>query len=461
MPSSKLTLLCLLATAACADSTPSPVHEPARILVAAGDAQHAAADATLPAPVQFRVVDATGNPVAHVTVHLRVVSGSGHLSDENLVTDDQGSITVTWTLGSLAGLQRVEARVGAAIAVEVSATACLAEECVDEPVDEVSLLTLPTYDGSGQVVHPDVARATGSLSPFWLAITPYPGGSAAYENPSLFEGVDRRTWSIPPGGSNPVERPPLGKYLSDPDIVFDDATRRLWLFYREVIDGENRILAAASSDGTHWSAPATVTSAANHQIVSPSVVRTAPGAPWLMWAVNAGPAGCAAATTTVERRSSTDGTRWTAPVATDLAQPGRNIWHIDVQWIPARLEYWALYNTFPTGTSCVTDAIYLATSPDGLRWTTYPSPVARRGMIDAFADIVYRSTFLADPARGTVTLWISGAKFTAGIGYNWQAATVTRRIADLFATITAPPAATLRIPVRRDLPAPEPDVGTP
>ena len=134
--------------------------------------------------------------------------------------------------------------------------------------------------------------------------------------------------------------------------------------------------------------------------------------------------------TTVERRSSPDGLNWSGPQTVELVQPGRAIWHIDVQWIPARAEYWALYNTYAVGTSCATDALYLARSPDGLRWTVYPSPIARAGLIDAFKHLIYKSTFMVDPKATRVTLWMSGASYIFNVGYDWRTATVATSVSE-------------------------------
>lgn len=324
-------------------------------------------------------------------------------------------------------------------------------------LDQITPITIATYDGSGQAVHPDVAEDVPDATTAWLALTPYPNGNANFENPTVYQAPgDATTWAVPAGAPEPIELPPEGAYLSDPDLVFDPARDRFRLYYRAVEHGDNDIDLVESSDGTQWSSPQQVLSAPSHQIVSPSVVRGSPGAPWTMWAVNAGRAGCDAASTTVERRTSADGVHWSTPRVVMLDQPGVTPWHIDVEWIAARNEYWAVYNTYPRGASCVTDALYLATSTDGIHWTTYPSPIMRRGVIDPLADIVYRSTFAYHADDATVTLWISGARYVVNAGYHWSIATITRRATDLLAT-AATPAASIAAP-RRDLPPPEDDV---
>lgn len=449
--------VCLVAASACTGDA-IPVGAAARVVVAAGNAQRGEVNALLPGPVRLQVVDADGRPVSNVTVELTITAGAGSVPQNPVMTDDDGIAVVFWTLGASPGLQRLEARIGTQSAAEILAIACLPSGCEAPVLDEVRLMSLTTYDGSGQVVHPDVAIGTGPLAGFWLAITPYPDGDAGFENPSIFDGVDGVVWTPPLGLVNPMERPVSGGYLSDPDIVLDEGGGQLWMFYRQVAGGQNVVMMTRSGDGIRWGPATPVISVPSHQLVSPAVVRGAPGTPWTMWSVNSGSRGCSARNTTIERRTSTDGVRWSAPAATDLLQTGRVIWHLDVEWIAAFSEYWAIYNSYPSGGTCATDALYLARSADGIHWTTYPSPIVTRGVSAAFADIVYRSTFRADPATGTVTLWLSGATFTLATGYTWRAATLTRRIADLLATAAAPASARAAM-LRRDLPPPEPDVG--
>jgi len=121
---------------------------------------------------------------------------------------------------------------------------------------------------------------------------------------------------------------------------------------------------------------------------------------------------------------------WTSPTTVTLAQPGYHPWHLEVQWIPSRQEYWALYNGKVAG-SCTTDALFIATSADGVSWKTYASPILRRGAIPELADVVYRATFSYDPQRDVVSLWHSGARYT-GRGYEWRAAFERRLRTDLF-----------------------------
>jgi hypothetical protein len=307
----------------------------------------------------------------------------------------------------------------------------------EPPPTGISVLSLETYDGSGQAVHPDAAATPldwGGGAGEQLFVTPYPNGDPNKENPSLFTRAAPDSWLIPSGVINPIARPIAG-YLSDPDQVYNPETNELWLYYRAVDNG-NEIFLLRGDRPARWSAPTLVASAPNHSIVSPTVVRRGAG-DWLMWSVNSGPAGCTSASTTVELRRSTDGVNWTAPELTDLTEPELSPWHIDVEWIPARQEFWALYNVKIPG-SCTTAALHFARSADGLHWTPAVAPVLQRGAIPAFTDIVYRASLEYDDATSSITLWYSGARFVDG-SYIWKVATEVLSSADFFARISLTP----------------------
>jgi hypothetical protein len=159
------------------------------------------------------------------------------------------------------------------------------------------------------------------------------------------------------------------------------------------------------------------------------VVRRGPGE-WFMWSVNSGPSGCSAAETTVELRRSADGLAWSAPATVALKQDGLWPWHIDVQWIPEKNEFWALYNVKLPGT-CTTPAVYIATSPDGVTWQVISRPVITKGRIPELQDIVYRSSLAYDAEHDIITFWYSGARYQGG-RYVWSAAVERRSRAEVF-----------------------------
>lgn len=426
-----LFVLCVGALA-CGDRQPTATTTRGRIAIASGDAQRGVPGQRLGLPIVIVVRDASGAAVAGVRVTW-VAEDGGAIDPVESVTDREGTAAATWTLG---GNSTTTLHRGRAIATGFAFVEFTASTPADGqlPLDIVQPLELLTFDGSGQTVHPDYV-ATGAEWPgagSYLFITPYPKGNPNFENPSIYESVDLLRWSAPLGVANPIVRPSEG-YYSDPDALFIAERNELWLYFRQVMQ-ENVIRLTTSSDGVRWSTPIVVAHAPNHQIISPTVVRRSPN-DWLMWAVN-GNVGCAGATTTVELRRSTNGTGWSKPETVALSQPGLYPWHIDVEWVPSRREFWALYNAKTPG-SCATAAVYLATSTDGLHWTTYPSPVLARGAIPEMQDVVYRSTFAYDDASDAVTLWYSGARHE-GAAYIWHSAVQRRLREDIFATIRAP-----------------------
>ncbi|HEX6536536.1 MAG TPA: hypothetical protein VF041_18240 [Gemmatimonadaceae bacterium] len=301
---------------------------------------------------------------------------------------------------------------------------------------EICKVALGTYDGSGQIVHPDIVLDRDGFAghDFWLAYTPYPGGNANYENPSLRTDDSEPAWTLPQGGSDPLVPQPSSGHYSDPDITIDPGTHELRYYFRDTDGGRDAVLLMTSTDGVSWSTPREVTSAAGIAIVSPAVAREADGS-WSMWSVNAVSGGCSTTATTIERRTSPDGVSWSAPVPVEMEQAGRVVWHIDVQRISSRGEYWAVFAAYPIGSGCAATDLFFARSTDGVHWTTYPSPVVSRADFEPFANAVYRSTFTYDPATDTIRLWLSGARYSSG--WVWSAATVRYARATLDARVSA------------------------
>jgi hypothetical protein len=414
-----------------APETPTPPSVPltpsidGQTLVAvAGDEQDAEGGAALPLPITARLTDVTGRPIAGARVVWSPTEG-GDADPAESITDNLGLARTEWTLGAQSGPQAINATTAqtARASFRAAATAPLA-------LGSIRRLPVNTFDGSGQVVHPDVARVprAWTLGRRYLAITPYPNGDSRLELPSVFVSGGAATWILPPDGTNPIASIGEG-YLSDPDVLFEPLRRELWLYYRAVTS-ENVIYRTTSANGVRWTTPLPVVRAPNHSIISPSVVRVS-ATEWHMWSVDGGTAGCSGLTTGVDHRTSTDGVRWSAPEAVTFGVSGLFAWHLDVEWIPERKEYWALFNAKTAGT-CATPALYLATSPDGVNWTTLPSPILARGAIPEFRDLVYRSTLEYDGETDVVTLWYSGATWN-GFKWVWSAAVQRLRRPDLFA----------------------------
>jgi hypothetical protein len=434
--------------AGCGETSSPPT--PAKIRAAEGANQVAPAGRPLPAPIVAEVVDEGGAPISGVQVDWSA-EGDGRLYPVNTITDADGKVGARWVLGAHAGPNRASV---ATHGLEPATFTALGESVEDLPLGVVRPIHPPTYESSGQMVHPDYARTggTGFGYPEHLAITPYPFGNAEFENPSVFvaEGRPDR-WILEQGGPNPVVRP-SGGYLSDPDLVYDPDARELRLYYRQATR-DNIILLTRSADGVAWSREQEVLRRPRHEVVSPAIVRRGPG-DWLMWSVNSGVSGCGAEATTGELRRSTDGVGWSAPRTVALGQEGLFPWHIDVQWIPSRGEFWAVYNSKLPET-CTTPVVSIATSADGVTWRVADKPVITKGQVVELQDIVYRTTLAYDPATDVITFWYSGARYEGG-RYKWGAAVERRARSEVFA-----PAAGLRLDAAVYAPAPAPLVEWP
>lgn len=402
-----------------------------------GDEQRAAPGHVLPQLLAVKVLDGRGRPIAGETVEWEATNGT--VTPISEVTDAHGIVTARWKLGETSGRDTAFARSARTPAVQFAASA-------DESTDVgVLALQLETYDGSGQEVHPDhvVLPSGWADATQALVATPYPFGNPRFENPSLYTGFDGDLWTVPAGLTNPLVLPSEG-YLSDPDALYDPDSRELWVYYRQV-DTQNVIWLIRSADGIEWSAPERVASAPNHQIISPTVVRRGPG-DWLMWAVNAGSAGCTSSSTTVELRQSSDGVHWSAPQAVSLDESGGYPWHLDVEWIPSRSEFWAVY-PLKTAGDCTTRELRFATSTDGKRWQTYPTPLLTRGVVPEMMDVVYRSTIEYDAPSEYVSVWYSGARYD-GSAYVWHLARERLQLPSLFQRVS-------NLTAALPLPAPE------
>lgn len=102
-----LAVLLIAAGCGCSDkddSAPRTVVE-----VASGDGQTGRAGSTLAKPLTVLVRSEDGHPVAGATVSFRVTAGGGSLDRNSAVTDEAGTASVSWTLGSPPVWNRVRA----------------------------------------------------------------------------------------------------------------------------------------------------------------------------------------------------------------------------------------------------------------------------------------------------------------------------------------------------------------
>lgn len=138
---------------------------------------------------------------------------------------------------------------------------------VGSAIDEI---IVDTYDGSCQVVHPDI---TYWNSNYWIALTPYPYGMEEYENPCVYV-VNQLSKRIK-CKSNPIAKPrkhDYGVHLSDP-CIFHDGTF-VKCVYRDTWKEKSTIQNALyiSTYDKKWSTPQLVVTSSNDPLLSPAII---------------------------------------------------------------------------------------------------------------------------------------------------------------------------------------------
>jgi hypothetical protein len=301
----------------------------------------------------------------------------------------------------------------------------------------VALHTVPvaTYDNTGQSTHPDFMRVGASWSDgaCWLVYTPYAGSNGNVENPSLARSPDCEHWSPAPGVRAPLFDRPSDGYNSDPELIYDSLDGCLGIVFRQVTSS-NQIVMSHSCDGTTWPTPRLLFAAPNHRAISPTIA-AGPDGRNRVWYVDAGSLGCSSLLNVVRMRmatptasSSLDSVQFGSEVATDLVQRGYVIWHIKIRYVPEKNLYLAMYAAFPlpaTGPgNCATSDLFVATSTDGLHWTSFPVPIINKLDRRFNFTTLYRASFAYNPKTDnlrTITSALEDTWGQYGVVYNFTA----------------------------------------
>jgi hypothetical protein len=244
------------------------------------------------------------------------------------------------------------------------------------PISEPTLLTIPTYDGSGQAVHPSVVHIPGGFGgyAFWMVMTPYPNSDATKENPSILASNDGLEWVVPPGVTNPLFGPPATSNFSDPHLEYDFQNNQLVLYWQHNSDGmEYR---STSADGVTWTAAVAV----GNLGTSVSFVKPAYNRPnWIAFSADL---------QRLYRRESVDGLTFDNPQYLDIPTIGQ-AGHV---WVGIDdVGYHMLIQQTPRNRAWANSNINYAFSLDGYDWQLFPSPVIGRTIKGERARAVYRS----------------------------------------------------------------------
>jgi hypothetical protein len=261
-------------------------------------------------------------------------------------------------------------------------------------------LTIPTYDGSGQAVHPDIlVEGTRAV----MAITPYPFSDDRLENPSLVTTADGVAFAPYPGAASPLVPAPPSDHNDDPDLRRDPRTGAYELLYLETLRPDRQTLVALrSTDLIAWTRRDAIVwdlAVGDTFVVSPAAIEV-DGVTHLFY-VDLVPAA------RIVELTSADGMTWdkTAgrPIALDLTRGLGPVvpWHIDV--IRGEHGFAMLISGFVD--EFIHQDLFLATSPDLVTWTLAPAPLLDHADPALGVASLYRSTGVV--SGRTLAVWYS------------------------------------------------------
>lgn len=257
-------------------------------------------------------------------------------------------------------------------------------------------LTIPTYDGYNQVVHPDVVHLSTNWNgyPYWMAMTPYRNGSETNENPSVLYSSDGNSWSVPTGLTNPiVPYPGATNHYADTDLlIWTNGTA--YLYYTYYTTNSDSVLLMSSTDATNWSASSNLFSlyrASTFTVASPAVVWNGTNLVMIYTSTN----------NVIHRRTASDPAGpWSEP--SELSMPiltgAYKYWHQDMYYDGA--YYYLLEHSESNY------GLFLLRSTNSINWYNVSHGVLLAGRAGQWDTQLYRGTFV--PSSSGFDLWYGG-----------------------------------------------------
>lgn len=109
---------------------------------------------------------------------------------------------------------------------------------------------IPTYEGSSQVVHPDILVQKDSPK-YVLAFTPYPNTNDKFENPSIVISDNGIRFYEEKNGLNPLAPTPAKDHNDDPDLSFKDGIYSM-LYLETVRPDYQNLMLLTSKNRVDW-----------------------------------------------------------------------------------------------------------------------------------------------------------------------------------------------------------------
>ena len=118
------------------------------------------------------------------------------------------------------------------------------------PLGKFFRLDIPTYDGSGQAVHPSLLMRSETPR-FILSFTPYTDTDDRVENPSVVISDDGLNFREEKKGLNPLVPAPEKDHNDDPDLFYSNG--KYSILYLETMRPEKQsLILLESADRIHW-----------------------------------------------------------------------------------------------------------------------------------------------------------------------------------------------------------------
>lgn len=233
-------------------------------------------------------------------------------------------------------------------------------------------LPLITPDGDDMAYHPSVVKFDSEWNgyKYWIAFTPYPRADETKENPVINVSNDMKTWYVPSGLKNPLDKPdPSDRYHynSDTHMLYNPTENRLELFWRYICDdggkiGTVTIFRSVSYDGVTWE-PKTVFLFVDdrnvYDYVSPAI--TLQDNVYRMWYVD------------VDKKAYyaeiVDGVIG-EPTLLNVPFQGKLVpWHLDVIYNSEKAIYEMIVSAYTNRSDRQTMSMFYTYSSDNLNWS--------------------------------------------------------------------------------------------
>lgn len=278
------------------------------------------------------------------------------------------------------------------------------------PYNSPMRLVTPTYDGSGDAIHPsviDFGETGWNGWRYWMVHTPFHDNDDNLENPSIAVSNNGYYWQLPLGAPDPLYPAPPGTgFNSDTHLVYDPDADEIIVLFRQTLDrSAHTYYIARSGDGVTWPATPTALSltwvGSDVQAISPSLIRVAAG-DWRIFALS-----YVSKALTMWKAPAAEGP-WAGPfntVGVGVGGPTWN-WHLGVHLDDTGV-FRALVDRGPVHEGR-DDGYRPSSSPDGMTWSTTTSDFMDVTAPPAWdSGELYRAIAIDDEAGTHFRVWYS------------------------------------------------------